>query len=859
MKHLKVFVCAALFMFCMGIFATNVYAAPTDGLWTDSYGYTHYYVNGQEMRNYHDWIDGGWRYFDSWGDMVTGWYEVDEGWGPDWHYFGEDGLAYTGRQVVDGVEYCFSYCGELYDDYGDFIENDDSYVFQVNNYGEVVSKVQLIKGDWTYAFDEWYYFDAYGDPVNGCYTVKGVEYYFSSGHLQDGFGEFFEYDGTYVIKVNNSGKVVGKVTCKPNQWTSAFGEKFWFNEDGPEYGLKVIDGKTYFLEYPGMMTRSQLVWCDEDGNYRYFDSNGNMVQSQWIQINDENGKYWYYFGEDGIAYTGIRTVGQKEYFFWGDGTLYETTYEEVFYDDTYLCLIKPNGEVSYKIKYKVQQWNQIGDKWYFFDSVGEGANGLRVINGKEYYFSNGEMQTDFLTYEFDEVCAFDKTGARVKDAWYLSKGSSELRWYYFDASGAPAQGWIKYGSYWYYFEDGMAYVGDYVMEYNGKDFYYHFASDGKMTQQIEMQNGWILNGEIWYYWDGYDFARNEWKYINGQEYYFDEDGWMCTSAVIDGYVLGANGKIVKNGWVRLDHYYFYNNYRDNVKTYAWANQYGRAVTGWQKINNVWYWFNSAGAMATDSVEIYNYKNGTWEVHDFATNGRWLGQSIVRNGWEFIDGNYYYYQNGYPITGWKEVNRKWYYLSEDTGEMLSSTISYIDDELYVFSASGALANGWVPNDYGTWYLADGKGVAKIGWQKVGAKWYYLDYDTYTGLQYIYEDNEWHLFAQNGTWIGQVNPVEGWNKFDGKWYYLEDGMLVWYWIEDGGKYYYLDYDGMCTTWIYAEPWGYGYLEGKQYCYGFNANGSLARNQWIYTKEFGYVYCDGLGMFVAPNSIWKNYHYS
>ena len=40
------------------------------------------------------------------------------------------------------------------------------------------------------------------------------------------------------------------------------------------------------------------------------------------------------------------------------------------------------------------------------------------------------------------------------------------------------------------------------------------------------ENGWYLDGDIWYYYENGNPVEEEWRYINGAWYFFDEDGWM---------------------------------------------------------------------------------------------------------------------------------------------------------------------------------------------------------------------------------------------------------------------------------------------------------------------------------------------
>ena len=116
-------------------------------------------------------------------------------------------------------------------------------------------------------------------------------------------------------------------------------------------------------------------------------------------------------------------------------------------------------------------------------------------------------------------------------------------------------------------------------------------------------------------------------------------------------------------------------------------------------------------------------NGTaWK----RTNAK--GEFIV-NTW-FYDNiygqNYYFDNNGYMATGWKEIDGKWYY----------------------FSSGGIKQTGWVPAS-GKWYYMDSQGIMQTGWINVGGNFYYLNPDK----------------------VGQGAMKTGWTKIMGSWYYFD----------------------------------------------------------------------------------------
>ena len=72
------------------------------------------------------------------------------------------------------------------------------------------------------------------------------------------------------------------------------------------------------------------------------------------------------------------------------------------------------------------------------------------------------------------------------------------------------------------------------------------------------------------------------------------------------------------------------------------------ANGWEKINGVWYRFDTSGWMQTGWV-----KDGSWYYLD--------GSGAMKTGWLKDNGSWYYLQDsGAMKTGWMKVSGKWYY-------------------------------------------------------------------------------------------------------------------------------------------------------------------------------------------------------
>ena len=73
-----------------------------------------------------------------------------------------------------------------------------------------------------------------------------------------------------------------------------------------------------------------------------------------------------------------------------------------------------------------------------------------------------------------------KTGWQIVGAVYESNKKIADRWGYYGADGAALENnWLKYGGYWYHFdEDGVMQTD--VAEIDGKYYYFGTENDGRM-------------------------------------------------------------------------------------------------------------------------------------------------------------------------------------------------------------------------------------------------------------------------------------------------------------------------------------------------------------------------------------------
>ncbi|MFT8348761.1 hypothetical protein [Clostridium saccharoperbutylacetonicum] len=88
-------------------------------------------------------------------------------------------------------------------------------------------------------------------------------------------------------------------------------------------------------------------------------------------------------------------------------------------------------------------------------------------------------------------------------------------------------------------------------------------------------------------------------------YYFDETGKMITNSIVDGYIIGADGK----SYIDLDH-----NDLTKGQEGTFAKTIVPVTTGWNLVNGKWYYFNKDLTMLVNTTTPDGYKigvDGVW--------------------------------------------------------------------------------------------------------------------------------------------------------------------------------------------------------------------------------------------------------
>jgi len=203
-------------------------------------------------------------------------------------------------------------------------------------------------------------------------------------------------------------------------------------------------------------------------------------------------------------------------------------------------------------------------------------NGYVTIDGKTYYYKNGEKYTGRVKIDDVYYCFLD--GVMQKSYWYTSKSGAK---YYFRANGQMAVGRVKIKGTYYYFNTNGKMVTSKKVNVNGN--YYYFNASGKMVTSKKVK----ING-YYYYFNSSGKMVTGFKKINGYYYYFTAKGKMVTGLhKINGnyYYFGSSGKR-KTGWIT----------DDDGNKYYFDPTTGIRVTGKQIISHYIRYFDSNGVL-----------------------------------------------------------------------------------------------------------------------------------------------------------------------------------------------------------------------------------------------------------------------
>ena len=235
-----------------------------------------------------------------------------------------------------------------------------------------------------------------------------------------------------------------------------------------------------------------------------------------------------------------------------------------------------------------------------------------------------------------------------------------------------AQGWVKSGNTWsFYNKNGTlarnTWEGNYWLGADGKmvtdswvdNGRYYVGSNGAWVKDAKKpeikKQGWVKNGSTWsYYYQG-NIVKNAW---------------------IGSYWLGADGKMVTNGWVDNGRYYVGNNG-------AWVKDAKKS--GWKKEGTVWYYLDDKGTLVKNKW-IGNYWLGS--------DGKMVTDSWVDNGRYYVGNNGAWVKDagrGISYSGYYKVTALYIPVYDANGRILS----HVSKDTVLFRDNRVSVNGRIP--------------------------------------------------------------------------------------------------------------------------------------------------------------------
>ena len=177
----------------------------------------------------------------------------------------------------------------------------------------------------------------------------------------------------------------------------------------------------------------------------------------------------------------------------------------------------------------------------YYNSSYVPITGRRKIDGSWYYFDkSGYLRTGWINYNGNWIY-FDKTGVQQKKTWV----KWENNYYYINSDGYMTTGWKTISGKKYYFHpDGIMASSEYVA-------CRWLKKNGILSNTAASRVVWVEDskGEYLQATKGKWYAKNEWLWIDGYCYYFNNKGYLVKNKTIKGSTVNKQGKYVQNGKV----------------------------------------------------------------------------------------------------------------------------------------------------------------------------------------------------------------------------------------------------------------------------------------------------------------------
>jgi len=327
-------------------------------------------------------------------------------------------------------------------------------------------------------------------------------------------------------------------------------------------------------------------------------------------------------------------------------------------------------------------------------------------------------------------------------------------------------------------------------------------------------------------------VKNGWTYENGGYAYYVDGEKLTGVNKVDGYYydFGDDG-------VNFDQSMYTGLFFDKEANVYRYSKVGELATGWQMADGTnWYYFNKTtkaavsgkqriGGVYFDFEENGKLVSGVW-ANTLKGTRYYYGPSYYTEKWKEIDGESYYFKNGYRLTGVQQVRamdnnhiKQWFDFGEDgKARMLDDGLHTIDGSLY--------------------YILGG--IHQIGLHKVDGDYYFFTYagKAVTGQSYYTWETHCDLPCSTYAFGKDGKMVNGLAEMNDGVYYYVNGKIVTSkagLTKIGDDYYFVSAKGRVATGrYYAWATNCDLPCGN---YEFGADGKML--QGVVEKDDGYYY--------------------
>ena len=761
--------------------------------------------------------------------LTDGWCQDDDG---NITYIKGGELVQNQVLEIDGNYYGFDENGILY-------VNQSFNMYKSDNGVDYVMACYRAKEDGSLYVNEWYtnqlgnhyYYGQKGEGYSGLHEVDGKTYYFSWGKVctnqcvsENGKSYYCDPEGS-VSDISGDG------------WHQV-GDYYFYIKKGQHLSNTVekIGNSYYGFDYRGVMyaNRDFSIWNFESqmsSDYRAKED-GRLYANEWYT--DER-EVFYYYGEDGKAYSGLQEVDGIRYYFYPSGWRYQN---EIVTADGKVYYCKPDGSA---IELQNNDWTKVDDHFMYVKDGQALINCVEKI-GDSYYGFNyiGVMYAneDIILRNFEgQISSYYRAkedGRLYVNEWYVDE---RVYYFYYGDEGRAASGLTQVdGTLYYFSENGCRYQNEKITV-DGRNYY--CKSDGEV---IELQeNGWIKDGENDKYVKDGQVLTDCVEKIGDSYYSFDSTGVMYRNTVLTRwdeaaqkytyYFIKADGRLYVNEWYEYDKY---DNHGHGI-WYYYGDE-GKAASGLTQINGTLYYFSEDGRLYQDQTITVDGKS-------YYCNLDGIAVELQNNRWTKVDGKYRYVKDGQALTNCVEKIGDFYYGFDSDGYMFADEqFNLLDSEsgntcYYRAHEDGHLyRNEWYMNYKGLWYYFGNDAKMYFGLRAVNGILYYFG-------SRMYQDESVTVDGKNYYCKSSGEAVElsknGWNLVDGNYLYVKDGQLLRECLEKiGDAYYYFGYSGVMLS---DTTFGLPNTEGE---YRVHADGSLYISQWYQINGY-WEYYDETGL--------------